>query len=79
MVDTIGSGIRKMFLFQKNRYFPMPEYDLSEGKVELTLIGKVTNEDYAALITQRKDLTLNNIILSDRIEKKKSISKGDEK
>jgi len=47
----------------------MPEYDLSEGKVELTLIGKVTNED----------LTLNNVILSDRIEKKKSISKGDEK
>lgn len=79
MVDTIGSGIRKMFLFQRDRYFPMPEYDLSGGKVELTLIGKVMNEDYATLLAQRKDLTLNDVILLDRIQKKKPISKGDEK
>lgn len=79
MVDTIGSGIRKMFLFQRDRYFPMPEYDLSGGKVELTLIGKVINEDYAALLARRKDLTLNDVILLDRIQKKKAISKGDEK
>lgn len=79
MVDTIGSGIRKMFLFQKDRYFPMPEYDLSGGRVELTLIGKVINEDYATLLSQRKDLTLNDAILLDRIQKKKPISKGDEK
>lgn len=79
MVDTIGSGIRKMFLFQRDRYFPMPEYDLSGGKVELTLIGKVMNEDYATLLSQRKELTLNDVILLDRIQKKKPISKGDEK
>ncbi len=62
MVDTIGSGIRRMFLFQRDRFFPMPEYDLSDGKVELTLIGKVINEDYARLLARRKDLTLNDVI-----------------
>ena len=79
MVDTIGSGIRKMFLFQRDRYFPMPEYDLSGGRVELTLVGKVINEDYATLLAQRKDLLLNDVILLDRVQKKKSLSKVEEK
>ena len=79
MVDTIGSGIRKMFLFQRDRYFPMPEYDLSGGRVELTLVGKVINEDYATLLAQRKDLSLNDVILLDRVQKKKSLSKVEEK
>lgn len=31
MIDTIGSGIRKMFLIQKKRFFPLPEYDLKNS------------------------------------------------
>ena len=27
MIDTMGYGIRKMFLEQRRRFFPMPEYD----------------------------------------------------
>ena len=79
MVDTIGSGIRKMFIHQKERFFPMPEYDLSGGKVVLTLIGKVIDEDFARLLAQRKDLELNDIVLLDRIQKKKTITKDEEK
>jgi ATP-dependent DNA helicase RecG len=30
MIDTIGGGIRKMFEKQKQRFFPLPDYDLSE-------------------------------------------------
>lgn len=30
MIDTIGSGIKRMFLNQRERFFPMPDYDLSE-------------------------------------------------
>ena len=79
MVDTIGSGIRKMFIHQKERFFPMPEYDLSGGKVVLTLIGKVIDDDFAKLLAQRKDLELNDIVLLDRIQKKKTITKDEEK
>lgn len=79
MVDTIGSGIRKMFLYQKKRFFPMPEYDLSNGRVSVTLIGKVIDHDYARLLAQRTDLSLNDVILLDRIQKKKSITIQDEK
>ena len=41
MVDTIGSGIRKMFNYQKERFFPLPEYDLSNNKIKVTITGKV--------------------------------------
>ena len=79
MVDTIGSGIRKMFLHQKERCFPMPEYDFSRDRVVLTLIGKVIDEDFARVLTQRKDLDLNDVVLLDRIQKKKSITRDEEK
>ena len=29
MIDTIGSGIKRMFLTQRKRSFPMPDYDFS--------------------------------------------------
>lgn len=31
MIDTIGSGIKRIFLTQKKRSFPMPDYDLSNA------------------------------------------------
>ena len=35
LVDTIGSGIRKMFAFQRDRFFPMPDYELSDNRVQV--------------------------------------------
>ena len=43
MIDTIGSGIKKMFLLQMQRYFPLSDYDLSQPeKVKV----KITGTDY---------------------------------
>ncbi len=71
MVDTIGSGIRKMFLFQKARFFPMPEYDFSNNRVKVTVIGKVLDMDYASVLARDKDLTLEEIIMLDKVQKGK--------
>lgn len=38
MIDTIGSGIRKMFFIQKNRFFPLPEYELKDNRVQVTIL-----------------------------------------
>jgi len=32
MIDTQGGGIRKIFNYQRKRFFPMPDYDFSDGK-----------------------------------------------
>jgi ATP-dependent DNA helicase RecG len=74
MIDTIGSGIKKMFLIQKNKYFPLPEYDIANDKVKVTIIGKVIDLNYAQKLATAKDLTLKNIILLDKVAKRKALT-----
>ncbi len=73
MVDTEGGGIRKMFLTQRKRFFPMPDYDLANGRVEVTLIGKVLDLDYARMLATNGNLSLAEILLLDRVQKKLSL------
>ena len=45
MIDTVGSGIRRVYNIQKEKFFPMPDYDLSEDiRVKVTLYGKLIDE-----------------------------------
>ncbi|MDR1832074.1 MAG: hypothetical protein LBQ97_04995 [Fusobacteriaceae bacterium] len=32
MIDTVQMGTQKVFRIQKERYFPLPDYDLSDRK-----------------------------------------------
>lgn len=75
MIETEGGGIRKMFLKQSVRFFPLPEYDLSDGKVMLTIEGKVKDENFAKILSANPDLSLNDIMLLDKVQK--GISIGD--
>ena len=70
MIDTIGSGIRKMFILQKNKFFPLPDYDLSNHEVKIKITGKVLDGQYARKLAQMPDLELSDIILLDRVQKK---------
>jgi ATP-dependent DNA helicase RecG len=74
MVDTIGSGIRRMFNFQRQRFFPMPDYQLSENKVTVSIIGKVLDIDYARIVAQIPSLTLLEIMLLDKVQKKEQLT-----
>ena len=74
MIDTIGSGIRRMFNIQKEKYFPLPEYELDNEEVKVTLIGKVIDINYARKLAQLDNLLLNDIILLDRVQKKIGIT-----
>ena len=79
MVDTAGGGIRKLFLFQKQRFFPLPDYDISDNRVKLTLTGKVMNLDYARLLANNADLSLDEIMALDKVQKKQSLNEREEK
>ncbi len=74
MVDTAGGGIRKMFNYQRERFFPMPEYDLSKDRVKVTVIGKVLDMDYARILAKKRDLSLEEIIMLDKVQKRKLLS-----
>lgn len=74
MIDTIGSGIKKMFLIQKKRYFPLPEYELQDNRVQVTITGRVVDMAYARKLAEYPDLTLEDILLLDRVQKRKSLT-----
>jgi ATP-dependent DNA helicase RecG len=79
MVDTAGGGIRKMFLFQRERFFPLPDYDLSAGKVKVTITGKVLDLEYARLLARNSELSLEEIIMLDKVQKKIKLTEAEEK
>ena len=77
MIDTEGFGIHKMFVSQKDRYLPMPDYDKSDNDtVVLTLPGTVIDENYSLLLLENSDIDLATTVLLDKVQKGKPI--GDE-
>ena len=79
MVDTAGGGIKKIFNFQRARFFPMPDYDLSDEKVKVSISGKILDMEYARLLAKNNELTLEEIIMLDKVQKKKELSQYEEK
>ncbi|PKL85701.1 MAG: transcriptional regulator [Ignavibacteriae bacterium HGW-Ignavibacteriae-1] len=75
MIDRLGYGIHTMYLAQRNRFFPLPDYILSEPqKVVLQIYGHAIDENYSKILIERKDLTLSQVVLLDRVQKKMPVS-----
>lgn len=77
LIDTIGSGIRRMFLKQKEKFFPMPDYSFENNRVQVKFTGKVLSMDYARKLAELPDLSLTNIIALDQVQKNQLISDDD--
>ncbi len=74
MIDTIGSGIKRMFTRQRERSFPMPDYELDDPKkVAVRLTGQVLDENYIRLLLSQTDLDLMDVIALDKVQKKRLI------
>jgi ATP-dependent DNA helicase RecG len=74
MIDTMGYGIHEMHVGQAKRYFPMPDYDLNEpSAVKLTIYGSVVDPAYSRMLIQKTDLSLDEILALDRVQKKLSV------
>lgn len=74
MIDTIGSGIKRMFLLQRKKFFPLPEYELQPNQVKVTIVGKVLDMGYAHKLATFPDLRLEEILLLDKVAKNHSLA-----
>ena len=77
LIDTIGSGIRRMFIKQREKFFPMPDYDFANNRVQVKITGKVLNIDYARKLAELPELSLDNIIALDQVQKNHLINDED--
>lgn len=79
MIEQAGSGIRRMFVTQRNRLFPLPDYVFGttpqgHPRVELTLQGQVLDSKFTRALMTRTDLTLGQVLLLDRVQKGQPLS-----
>ena len=78
MIDTATLGIRRAFNIQKAKYFPMPDYNISSGtQVEVTVYGKILDDNYMHILYDHQDLDLQTVFLLDRVQKGLSLDKAD--
>ena len=76
MIDTVSSGIQTMFFKQKERHFPMPDYEINENipEVNVKIYGRVIDESYVDLLKRDTTLSLKECIWLDAIQKKRPIT-----
>lgn len=79
MIDQVGSGIRRMFQTQRDRFFPLPDYRIDENelgkpRVEVTLPGQILDPKYTQVLMKRDDLDLRQVLLLDSVQKRRGIS-----
>jgi len=84
MIDQIGSGIRRMFQTQRDRFFPLPDYifdsdSMSKPRVEVLISGKILDTRYTQILMRNSELDLRQVLLLDRVQKGKSIDTDDSK
>ncbi|MDY3035820.1 MAG: ATP-binding protein [Absicoccus sp.] len=76
MIDTQSMGIRKVFKIQKEKYFPMPDYDFSTfNQVKVTVYGKILNDNYTQVLFNNPNFDIETVYLIDRVQKYLPIDK----
>ncbi|MCI6118334.1 MAG: putative DNA binding domain-containing protein [Prevotella sp.] len=77
MIDTVGRGIKKIYTEQRNRFFPMPDYDIDNEKrtVGVTIYGKMIDDKYTSLLKREATLTLKECLWLDAVQKHRPITK----
>lgn len=74
MIDQIGSGIRRMYETQRERFFPLPDFvidvdSMSKPRVEVAISGKILDAKYTQALMHASELDLRQVLLLDRVQK----------
>ena len=71
LIETVNSGLPKMFRLQKERFFPLPDFEFGQApdSVSVRIYGKTLDEKYVHALMSATDLSLEDAILLDRVQK----------
>ena len=76
MIDSQSIGIRRVFRIQRDRYFPLPDYDLSNRQqVKVCVYGKMLDENYSQILFANPDFDLETVFLIDCVQKRIKIDR----
>ena len=75
LIDTAGTGIKLMYRKQRERYFPMPDFKIetSPPSVQVQVYGREIDSAFTSMMFQATDLSLEEVIALDFVQKKQPI------
>lgn len=79
MIDTVGLGIRTMFSKQRDRAMPLPDYSIEADNVKVVIPGRVIDPRYSSLLLSKTNLPIEVVMLLDKLQKTKRISRDEAK
>lgn len=78
MIDANAMGIPTVFEIQRQKFFPLPTYDLSvPNRVKVTVYGKILDPNYTRLLNHEQSLNIQTVFLLDKVQKRQEISLED--
>jgi ATP-dependent DNA helicase RecG len=70
MIDQMGYGIQRMYKTQRERYLPMPDYEVAGDAVVMTVYGGVVDPAYTRVLMENGGLKLADVLALDRVQKR---------
>lgn len=71
LMETMNRGVKGMFRKQRDRFFPLPDYeiDAQPASVGVTIHGRTLDERYVSALMTHTDLSLEEAVLLDQVQK----------
>lgn len=76
LMETLNSGLPKMYRVQKERFFPLPGFDFAQSpaSVSVRIHGKTIDLNYSRMLMKNTGLSQEHALWLDRVQKKFSVS-----
>ncbi|MDR3205771.1 MAG: putative DNA binding domain-containing protein [Candidatus Methanoplasma sp.] len=74
MIETYGGGIMRRMRVQKDRYMPLPDYNLGDKTVGVHIYGNIIDQNYSMTLFASRDMDIRTAFLLDRVQKRLPIS-----
>ena len=70
-----------MYIEQRKRFFPMPDYliEPAQQRVEVRVTGRMLDERYTQMLMQQPELSLMDVFLLDKVQKRQPIGADEAK
>lgn len=75
LIDTIGSGIKRMYRTQRDRHFPLPDFDIGQvpPAVSVRIYGREIDPAFTRALLLASHLSLADVIALDHVQKRRAI------
>jgi ATP-dependent DNA helicase RecG len=75
LIDTIGSGIKRMYRTQRERHFPMPDFEigLTPPSVAVRIHGREIDPAFTRALLSASSLSLADVIALDHVQKRRPV------